>query len=300
MGFSIEMLLRPVDEARPMGPSLRDQDEYDTLKALTAVPEEVNWTRVHETALALAERLRDLRVWVWLARAALVTDGLRGLADGLHLIAAGLTQYWATLPPVDDTASEPRGRFLARITALGTLGMTSYLADRRKIMAGGTTIIRLAADLETATGRLERDPALRSAIAACRTALAAIETSFRDAYGERADPQIGFELILDGLAAAEARFPAPAAPQAAGGNGHDTAAAREPPAAVGSREDVERVLDMVLAFYRTHELASPVPLLIGRARRLVRMSFVDALRDLAPTGMKELQVVAGLAEDGRQ
>jgi type VI secretion system protein ImpA len=61
---------------------------------------------------------------------------------------------------------------------------------------------------------------------------------------------------------------------------------------------VLRALDQVLEYYRAHEPSSPVPLLVKRAKRLVSMSFLDAIKDLAPTGLKELQAVAG--EDAKQ
>jgi type VI secretion system protein ImpA len=66
---------------------------------------------------------------------------------------------------------------------------------------------------------------------------------------------------------------------------------------VDGREDVLRLLDQVLDYYRRREPSSPVPLLLQRARRLVPMSFVEAMRELAPSGVDELVRVAGHLED---
>ena len=54
------------------------------------------------------------------------------------------------------------------------------------------------------------------------------------------------------------------------------------PARLDSREDVLRALDLVIDYYRRREPGSAVPLLIERARRMVPMTFMEAIGDLAP------------------
>jgi type VI secretion system protein ImpA len=63
---------------------------------------------------------------------------------------------------------------------------------------------------------------------------------------------------------------------------------------IRSREDAVRELDRVCAYLERHEPANPAPLLIRRAQRLVQMSFLDILRDLAPEGMSSIEKIAGL------
>jgi type VI secretion system protein ImpA len=65
-----------------------------------------------------------------------------------------------------------------------------------------------------------------------------------------------------------------------------------------TREDVIRLLDSVCKYYALHEPSSPVPLLIQRAKRLVTMSFVDVIRDLADKGMPQVEAWIGKANDG--
>jgi type VI secretion system protein ImpA len=65
-------------------------------------------------------------------------------------------------------------------------------------------------------------------------------------------------------------------------------------AEIRSREDAVRELDRVCAYLERHEPANPAPLLIRRAQRLVQMSFLDILRDLAPEGMSSIEKIAGL------
>ena len=64
-------------------------------------------------------------------------------------------------------------------------------------------------------------------------------------------------------------------------------------AALSSRDEALHALELAAAYFRTSEPSSPLPLLIDRARRLAPMTFLDILRDLAPDGLTQAQVVAG-------
>lgn len=73
------------------------------------------------------------------------------------------------------------------------------------------------------------------------------------------------------------------------------------PAAVGgeitSREDIIRLLDQMCDYFDRHEPSSPVPLLLNRARRLMAMNFLDILRDLAPAGLAQAELIGGTDSD---
>jgi type VI secretion system protein ImpA len=62
---------------------------------------------------------------------------------------------------------------------------------------------------------------------------------------------------------------------------------------IRSAEDVTRVLDLICAYYKRVEPSSPVPLLLGRARGLVRKSFVEIIADLNPEALQQIQVISG-------
>ena len=66
--------------------------------------------------------------------------------------------------------------------------------------------------------------------------------------------------------------------------------------AVTSRADAMRLLDLIIDYYERNEPSSPVQLLIGRARRLADMSFIDLLRELAPDGLSQAETVTGRQE----
>lgn len=66
---------------------------------------------------------------------------------------------------------------------------------------------------------------------------------------------------------------------------------------LGKREEALHALELAASYYRTHEPSSPLPLLIDRARRLAGMDFMDILRDLAPDGLSQAQLVAGATNE---
>ncbi|EYD76437.1 Uncharacterized protein ImpA [Rubellimicrobium mesophilum DSM 19309] len=69
------------------------------------------------------------------------------------------------------------------------------------------------------------------------------------------------------------------------------------PGTVGSRQDVERMLDRIIEFYERTEPASPIPLLARRMRRMVPMNFLQLMEEMAPSGLKEVRNLTGAADD---
>ena len=78
-----------------------------------------------------------------------------------------------------------------------------------------------------------------------------------------------------------------------GGNGSAGAAVMRRTGPVQTREDVLRELDRICAYYDAHEPTSPVPMLLRRAKRLATMSFVELVRELAPSGVGEIETLRG-------
>jgi type VI secretion system protein ImpA len=321
--LQLDELLEPVTDGQPLGLPLRARDEFDALRTIFdglrspppitenySVNDEqdfrVNWQQAKEQALELARNGRDLRVWVWLARISLVIDGLPGLADGLELIGRGLERYWDMVQPRNPTATNPRDRFRGRVSALTELGITNWEVGLDKLNGSGRTIGRLRADLDQMVEGSRPNEITREVVAGCYEAIRRIADVFHRGFGENADPRLGFDLILEAIQRAEAKV---AASDPAGSVGHPEPGTeapadsgmglpREVPGKVGpvrGRDDVVHVLGLVLDYYRANEPSSPVPLLVERARRLVSASFVDALKELAPDGLKQLQTVAGIA-----
>lgn len=94
---------------------------------------------------------------------------------------------------------------------------------------------------------------------------------------------------LDGLAAEEdGAAPRPAARAAVGGGGGGT---------IASPADVTRTLERICDYYAKNEPSSPVPILLRRAQRLVSADFLTIMKDMAPLGLENVQLIGGLEEN---
>ena len=149
MDVGIDELLRPVSAEAPCGPDVRELAGFDALRAVVdevdraGSTSRVVWPREQERVLVLARQSRDLRVWVWLARGWLVTEGLAGFARGLELLAAGLERYWEILPPYDPEDGNPRERFMGRLAALSGIGGSSFQTTDKDLLQRRSTILFL-------------------------------------------------------------------------------------------------------------------------------------------------------------
>ncbi|UVK41735.1 type VI secretion system protein TssA [Mesorhizobium sp. AR10] len=95
--------------------------------------------------------------------------------------------------------------------------------------------------------------------------------------------------------------PADPGPPVRNGHGAETMASYAEPSAglpdrISSRDDVVKCLDLVVAFYDRTEPSSPIPHLARRVRRMVHMDFVELMEDLAPSGLKEFRLLAGVPD----
>lgn len=86
----------------------------------------------------------------------------------------------------------------------------------------------------------------------------------------------------------DVRPAAPATPTAP-----PAAPARGLSGSVTSRAEVERALDMIIAFYEATEPSSPLPHFARRLRKMVPMNFVQLMEEIAPSGLKEFRSLAG-------
>ncbi|HWL56736.1 MAG TPA: type VI secretion system ImpA family N-terminal domain-containing protein [Paracoccus sp. (in: a-proteobacteria)] len=69
------------------------------------------------------------------------------------------------------------------------------------------------------------------------------------------------------------------------------------PARLTSRAEVEACLDLIIEFYQRSEPASPLPDLARRMRRMVPMTFLQLIEEIAPGGVKEFRSIAGVSSE---
>ena len=283
-----------------------------------------DWQAIYNQALDCASRARDLRVCIMLMRAAASSDGPAGLRAGIELLRETIARFWDDLHPALDTEStDPSEQAFRRVTALNELtDRTSILRDLRDmpileargIGRYGLRAIHLAQGREAPApgeevpdaglvqGALANDPGIadtRAAIGASRQALASLDQELGSRLGTEAPDLAPLGRILDEMAVAlggsteTANAQSIAAPiPAAAGPGATPAAAN----GLTSREQVIAALDRILCYYEQHEPASPIPLLLKRARRLVPMDFLDLMEDLAPAAVKQLKEIGGIGK----
>ena len=64
---------------------------------------------------------------------------------------------------------------------------------------------------------------------------------------------------------------------------------------IRSREDVVRMLDRICDYYSQVEPSSPVPLLLKRAQKMVKMNFVETMAELSLATVDSLRPSMGSA-----
>jgi type VI secretion system protein ImpA len=298
-----------------------------------AVPPE--WKQVRKLSTELLGRSRDLRVAVPLARALLALSGVAGFADALRLIERLLDERWDSVhPQLDpDDGLDPTLRLNSLLTLVDSATLLKEVKESAFVTLPGLGPLTLRG-LEIANGELAPPPG------ETKLAQSSIEAALRDVEVERLQQSLdalarahesvsNIEALLvrqvgnaqalnldaltrqlrrarDFLAASAPPEPAafePAldagAPQPGTSAGAGAAAAPIS-GEIASREDVQRMLDKICAYYARSEPSSPVPLLLERARKLVSKNFFEIMEDLTPDGMAQLLVLSGPREQEQQ
>ena len=332
-----EQLLKPISDAAPAGENLEYDPAFLALeRAAQGKPEQrmgnavvpgepPEWGGVLSQAAALLDRTKDLRVAVHLTNALLNRGGLEGVSDGLTVVSGLLANFWPTVFPELDR--EENDDPTMRITALAALTSPAVLHTLRntpvvRAQALGSAAFR---DLSTVQGEAQLDnatvegifqsvdlAALESAVgwmSTCIDRLSQVDKIFEERTGSRGpDLTPLLRIFRDALNFArprlENRRPATVDAPAEGDVTAAQVAAGSPSAPraalageVNSREDVVRAIDKICAYYARFEPSSPLPLMLQRCKKLVPMTFLDILKEIAPNGVAQLETVVGKTEE---
>lgn len=298
----------------------------------TVVPaEEPDWRDVKARAQTLFARTKDLRVAVLLTRALTITDNFVGLSTGLQLINQLLLLYWDSVHPLldadeshdptmrlnalmpladgDTFVRELRSIYLVGPGRSGKISVRDILILAGKLPATGEDI-RSQSEIDgilrasaAEPGGMAQIDAARSALQGCR----ALQQLLEDKVGAERVPNIKLlsdilsvvVKLCESLAAsdtiADTGAVAATTPGAFDNASNNAATATAGP--LRSREDALRLLDRICEFIERTEPSHPAPLLIRRAQRLMNMSFVEIIRDLAPDGLGQARNIAGLDKE---
>ena len=290
----------------------------------TVIPaEEPDWRDVERLGEALLARTKDVRVCVFLLRAYTRNSGLVGFAHGLQALLSMLENYWEQVHPllVIDGDHDP---FMRANALAGLADISGLINDVRSAVltksALGPVLMKdaeaaldsNASDLAYSREQLSAiyaDNAEQPTILALREANEAIKAIARmsdDKLGSEYAPDLSvIAQLLNNIAknvqsntAASNGEEAEVSDEGAGGDAAAQAQVRvSAPGEIRTREDAIRVLESVCKYIERTEPTNPAPLLIKRAQRLMSLSFLDIIKELAPSGMDQVELITGIRRD---
>ena len=288
---------------------------------------EPEWRTLIGSATELLKRSKDMRVAVLTLRAATRTQGIGGFSLGLTLLIGLMERFWDTIHPQLD--AEDDNDPTMRMNALAPLSDSSMvlrdlhdceLGSSRTVGAIRVRDIAIAHNKFTASGK---DPgySLPQVTDALLDIYSANPKVFEVAIGTAALAQ-QLEALIEGktgrgdqidlkplrsithllrtVCRATVTAANPEAAEAAEQEADGTAAPDVARPAGGpmrgeisTRQDALQMLDKVIAFLEKTEPGNPAPMLIKRAKRLVGVSFIDIMNDLAPDAINSIQNITG-------
>jgi type VI secretion system protein ImpA len=306
-------------EAQPKA----EQQFGDTL--IPAV--EPEWRALTGRATDLLKRSKDVRLGVLALRAATRTQGLEGFSLGLTLLVGLVDRFWDTLHPQldaeDDNDPTMRMNALAPLSdssmvlrdlydcvlgtsrAVGAIRVRDVAIAHNKLTASGKDpayslpqVTDALLDIYTATPNVFDLAIGAAALAQQLEALIEAKTGRGDQIDLK--PLRTLTHLLRTVCQATVTAANPEAAQAAEAEADDNPAPGAARAAGGpmrgeisTRQDALQMLDKVIAFLEKTEPGNPAPMLIKRAKRLVGVSFIDIINDLAPDAINSIQNITG-------
>lgn len=325
-------LLAPITGESPSGSNLESDADFLALETAASVKTErlvggdgsaaegPDWNSVASRALGLLERTKDVRVLCHLAIAELHRTGVQGFAQALHLMREMLEAHWVSIHPELDPEDDP-SLPLSRVMALAALTVPPVVTGLRRAplvvsRAIGPLSLNDIAPLQGAPDATRVHaifvetplPELEGCVKALKGGLddlQGIERVFQTHVPDRGpDLRALVQFFQQAHEAVRVRFEERRATEqpaeAAAGDGPAEAAPRTRGLSgdILSREDVVRALDKISVYFEKNEPSSPIPLLVERCKRLVTMTFLEIVNDLAPDGLKQAHLVVG-KKDGK-
>ncbi|MFH0132446.1 type VI secretion system protein TssA [Variovorax sp. VaC1] len=293
----------------------------------TVIPAvEPEWRAVAEQCDAILRRSKDVRVAVLLLRAATRMQGVAGFVAGLQLLNGLLDTFWEGIHPKldadDDNDPTMRLNALAPFCDEGQT-MLRELYDAQVGMAPGVGPIRVR-DIAVAhnildavggeatysasqvQGGIEAIQASSPELLQAATNVLALLDRLQALLVDRTGRSDAIDLtplrtvgrVLKKACGVGAGAAGDAATDAnAGADGSQAAGTTARPAApsgeIQSRQDAVQMLDRVIRYLEQSEPGNPAPLLIERAKKLIGVSFLEIMANLAPNAMDTIETVTG-------
>ncbi len=285
---------------------------------------------VLKQSAALLARTKDLRVIAFGVRALLNLEGVPGLQEGLALLRGVLEQYWAHVHPKLDEEDEDDPTM--RLSAMSGLVASEFLTELRNVPLlrsrtfgnislrhllvtgsdeGGSNLDAASVEAAFRQAQFRELKELTGQLEQCLEHWAAAEGVF-EAHGvtgmdwssvrralRQAKEAVEQRTVSDEQPSenemSDAGFTSPEQQAGSSQGGGRSAPGQNAPGLRGvqSRADVVRCLEQICGYYAQYEPSSPLPLLLERCKRLVNLSFLEIVRDLAPDGVSQVELLAG-------
>lgn len=291
-----------------------------------------DWSATIRTIKAQSKRTKDAWLAVYLARAGARAQQLGTVALGCEFLAGMLETWWDEMhPQLEEYGFQGRKGACDSLASFG-----DFVIPLRRVVVvehprlgryTGEDLVRFADEGDQADGigmfraaiadmpseeleqMLSTVDSIRSAIGRVDAVLvdkgeAGAATNFTNTY-EALDTIRSTLARLTGLSsgggdeamASDGGEAAGADSGGGGGGGAPRAAAPAVPGRIESRADVARALDSVIEYYQRVEPASPVPMVLVRAKAWVNMDFMMVLKDIAPDAVRDARRVLTINED---
>lgn len=292
----------------------------------TVIPAvEPDWRAVADQSQALLGRAKDVRAAMLLLRAATRQQGVVGFGLGLDLLTGLLDRYWDGIHPKLDADDDDDPTM--RLNALAPLDdETMVLRDLHEALIGtargiGPLRVRdvaIAHNALATSGEPEYTPAqVEGALASLHAEAPQVFDALRELSPRMARLQAllvertgradaidlgrlrGVCTVLHKACSAlageseAAGEPDAQAMQGGAGGGTPSPAAAAARGEIRSRQDAQQMLDRVIRYLEQAEPGNPAPLLIARAKKLIGVSFLEIMADLAPGALDTIEVVTG-------
>ncbi len=282
-----------------------------------------DWPEVFKLAQGLMQRTRDVRVATYFARALVRTQGFAGAQLGLTLIGGLLERYWQQvhpgLDPDDDNdptmrvnalaplvASEAfiddlRASWLLKSRQSGILTVRGIELSQGKLQPReGEQVYSEAQVSGMLTEALEQNAELGALIDDTMQLVVKLSAFLQSQVG--AASALDFKPLQSILHSVRQAFlliaPHGESEETAGGSEAGSAPAESGGAAsrpgeIRSRQDVVAGIDRLIQYLDRAEPSNPAQIMLRRAKRVLDMSFLEAINEIAPEGLQQAERILG-------
>ncbi|MDO8843651.1 MAG: type VI secretion system protein TssA [Methylicorpusculum sp.] len=292
-----------------------------------------NWREIKKSAEALLERTRDLRVLVYYLRSLIAVEGVSGFHTGLKLIETLVQQRWDSLyprlDPDDDNDPTERVNILMSLCDQETILRPLQSVPLVESKAIGRFTLRdvLIATEKLTVSKIENPVSLSTIEAAIQDtdsealqqkqawiaqgleSLNSLEKFVTQEVGISNAPNFDelrhllkdikglMSNWLDTLGVSDSVDSDETEVSDSDDKPKQQAAQKSISGAINNNQDVINTLKLICDYYKKNEPSSPVPIFLERALRLVGKSFMDALKDIAPDGVSQANLIRGVRDE---